>query len=211
VGASVSLFSDARFRGYSLSEGRPVGIVDFAWDDASGFYAGASGTAVLRPKLSPAPLGLELDGGWAKRLASGTTVDVGIRHSSYSRYSSGERGTSYTEIYAGFARGALSSRIFLSPDYFGRGIWTAYAELEGNVSLAPKWHADAHVGLLRPFRSAVPGRGYRSDVDWHVGLTRELGRLSLHVAWSDGAPGGDYYRDRLHSRSALVLGASMAL
>ena len=41
--------------------------------------------------------------------------------------------------------------------------------------------------------------------------SRELGRLSLHAAWSDGAPGNDYYNGHAHSRSALVVGASWVL
>src|SRR4051794_29766688 len=48
VGATASIFSDYRFRGYSLSERRPVGIFDFAYDDASGLYADASISGVLR-------------------------------------------------------------------------------------------------------------------------------------------------------------------
>ena len=45
IGATASVFSDAQFRGYSLSAGRPVAILDFAYDDASGFYVDVSGTA----------------------------------------------------------------------------------------------------------------------------------------------------------------------
>jgi len=38
VGASVSVFSDARFRGYSLSSGHPVAVVDISYDHRSGLY-----------------------------------------------------------------------------------------------------------------------------------------------------------------------------
>lgn len=210
VGATVSVYSDLRFRGYSLSEGRPVGILDFVYDDQSGFYAGASATGVLSRGGDPAPLGLQLTGGYAKRLASGTTLDFGITHSSYSHYSSGARGSSYTEIYAGIARGALSSRIYLSPHYFGRGRWSAYAEVNGSVSPARKWSIDGHVGMHVPLRTPLNER-YRAEVDWRIGVSRELGRLSLHAAWSDGTPGYDFYRGRRHSRSALVLGATWIL
>jgi len=206
VGATLSLFSDLRFRGYSLSEGRPVAILDFAYDDPSGLYADAAGTGVLRSG-GPAPLALQVTGGYAKRLKSGTTLDFGITHSTYSSYSSAARGNSYTEIYAGIARGALSSRIFLSPHYFETGRWSAYGEVNASVSPAPRWSLDGHVGVQLPLHAPY-GQTYRPELDWRLGATRDLGRLSLHAAWSAGAPGRDAYRGRHHSRSALVLGAS---
>ena len=210
VGATASLFNDAQFRGYSLSAGRPVAIFDFAYDDPSGFYADAAGTGVLRRGGDPAPLAVQLTGGYAKRLKSRTTLDFGITHSAYSHYSGGSRGTSYTEVYAGIARGALSSRIFLSPHYFASGHWTAYGEVNGSISPARKWSIDGHVGMLVPLRTPG-GEGYRRDVDWRIGVSREIGRVSLHAAWSDGSRGYDYYNQRRHGRSALVVGATWAL
>ena len=210
IGLAASVFSDSRFRGYSLSEGRPVGTFDFAYDDASGFYAALSASGVLRRGGNPAPFALQGDAGYAKRLASGTTVDVGITHTTYSHYSSGERGTSLSEIYAGVARGAVSSRLSMSPHYFERGRWTAYGEVNASVSPARNWSVDGHAGMLVTFR-APSTESYRPDFDWSVGVTRALGRVSLHASWSDGAPGHDFYNKHRHSRSALVLGASLAL
>src|SRR4051794_35583423 len=45
-GAVVSAYTDQRFRGYSLSDGRPVGILDLSYDAPNGIYAGASGSLV---------------------------------------------------------------------------------------------------------------------------------------------------------------------
>ena len=210
LGATVSVFNDLQFRGYSLSDGRPVATLDFAYDDPSGFYAGASATGVLREGGEPAPLGFQLNGGYAKRLKSGTTLDFGIIHSSYSHYSRGDHGESYTEAYAGVSRGGLSSRIYLSPHYFAPGAWSAYGEVNGVVSPTPKWNIEGHVGLHVPLRTP-PADDYRTEVDWRIGVSRQIGRLSLHAAWTDGAPGNDYYRGHEHSRSALVIGASMVL
>lgn len=210
VGTTVSIFSDLRFRGYSLSEGRPVGIFDFAYDGPSGLYAGASAIGVLRSGGDPAPLGIQLTGGYAKRLQSATTLDFGITHSTYSHYSSGEHGSSYTELYAGIARGGLSSRIYLSPHYFETGRWSAYAEVNGSVSPARKWTLDGHVGIRVPLRTPSYER-HRAEWDWRLGVSRELGRLSLHAAWSDGTPGYDFYGGRRHGRSALVFGATWIL
>lgn len=210
IGATASVFSDDRFRGYSLSDGRPVGILDFAYDDPSGFYADASGTGVLKRSGNPAPLSLQLSGGYAKRLQSGTSLDFGITHSTYAHYSSGSQASSYTEIYAGISRGGLSSRIFLSPHYFQPGRWTAYGEVDGNISPARHWSITGHVGMLLPLRTSY-GESTGPDFDWSIGAAREFGRLSLHAAWSDGAPGHDFYDNRRHSRSALVIGGTLGL
>ena len=210
IGATASIFSDAQFRGYSLSAGRPVAILDFAYDDPSGFYGDVAGTGVLRRGGEPAPLGLQLTGGYAKRLKSGTTLDFGITHSAYSHYAGSGRGSAYTELYAGIARGALSSRIYLSPHYFASGHWTAYGEVNASVSPARRWSVNGHVGMLVPLRTPA-GERYRRNVDWRIGVSREIGRVSLHAAWSDGSPGYDVYNQRRHNRSALVVGATWAL
>lgn len=208
VGATASIFSDDQFRGYSLSQGRPVAILDVDYDDPSGLYAGASATGMLRSGGDPAPLGFQVDGGYATRLSSGTSLDFGITHSSYSHYSSG---SSYTEVYAGIVSGGLSSRISLSPHYFETGGWAAYGEVNGVIKAAPKWSLDGHLGVLMPLgRSSLAG-SYRANFDWRIGVTHEIGRLAVHAAWSDGAPGRDYYGEQHHSRSALVVGASLAL
>lgn len=210
IGATASIFSDDRFRGYSLSEGRPVAILDLSFDDPSGVYLGASATGVLRAGGNPGLLGVQADAGYAKRLSSGTTIDFGITHSTYTHYSHDEGGMSYTEVYAGVARGAFSSRIFVSPHYFETGRWTAYGEVNGSFSPARKWSVVAHAGVLVPLKTPSYDP-YRTQLDWSLAVTRELGRLSLRAAWSDGVPGHDSYRDRRHSRSALVLGASWIL
>jgi uncharacterized protein (TIGR02001 family) len=210
VGATVSAFSDLRFRGISLSEGRPVGIFDFAYDSSSGFYADAAASGVLRSGGEPEPLGIQLSAGYARRLKSGTTIDFGMTQSSYTRYSNGQRNRAYTEVYAGLARGDFSSRVFLSPHYSVAGRWTAYGEVNGDFSLATDWSLNTHVGTLMPLRTPT-GQNYRVDFDWSIGVTRTFGPVSLHVAWSDGGPGKDHYGGRVHGRSALVLGASWAL
>lgn len=210
IGATASVFSDARFRGYSLSGGQPVAILDFAYDDPSGFYGDAAVTGVLRKGADPSLLGGQLTAGYARRLKSGTTVDFGVTHSSYLNYSTKQRGSSYTEVYGGIARGAISSRIFLSPHYFGSGNWSAYGEVNARISPARKWSLNGHFGLLLPLRTPN-SEAYGSQVDWRIGVSRQIGRLSLHAAWSDGAPGRDFYYGRYHSRSAVVVGATWAL
>jgi len=215
VGLSASLFSDDRFRGYSLSGERPVAMFDFAYDDPSGFYADSGAMVVFRQGGDLAPLGLQLNGGYARRLSSRMTIDFGVTHSTYSHYSSGGLPKSYTEIYAGITRGVLSSRVFLSPHYFREGRRTAYGEINGNFSPIPKWSLNTHFGMLVPLKNPS-ATTYHTSVDWSVGVSRDLGRLSLHAAWVGHARAPEPFSSRplnasRPSRKALIFGLNVAL
>ena len=210
VGAAFSIFSDARFRGYSLSEGHPVGTLDLSYDDPSGLYLAGSVTTVISSN-GFRPLGLQLGGGYAKRLSSGLTADIGIIHSAYSRYSSHASANSYTEVYAGLSKGILSARIAYSPHYFERGARTLYGELNANTGLARKLRLNGHFGLLAPVDYRGQDSNSRTRYDWRVGLDREVGRLSLHLAATGGGPGREYYNGHHHSRTAIVFGATLPL
>jgi uncharacterized protein (TIGR02001 family) len=183
------------------------------YDDPSGFYVDGSGSLVFHDGLSPAPLGVQLIGGYARRLHSGTTIDFGVTHSSYSHYSNGRDGQSYSEVYAGIAHGILSSRIFLSPHYFTSGRWTAYGEINANFSPAAKWSIDAHLGMLTVLRT--PSRQiYHSNLDWRLGLSRGFGHVSLHAAWVGHGRAPQPFGAALRGsprKNALVVGLTTAL
>ncbi len=211
VGAAVSIFSDSRFRGYSLSAGRPVGIIDLSYDDPDGLYAAVSASVVARSVDEIRPLGIQLNGGYARRLGSGITVDLGVVQSNYSRYSSASTSNSYTEVYAGISHGFLSSRIAFSPHYFENGARTLYGEIDANLSPARKLQLTGHVGVLVPIQYRDESENSETQYDWRLGLAREVGRASLHVIAAGGGPDRDYYRGHSHSRNALILGLSWTL
>ena len=209
MGAVLSVFSDARFRGVSVSDGDPVGILDLSYDDPSGAYAAASGTLVASSH-GIEPLSLQLNAGFASQLGAGLSADVGIVQSEYSRYSTTIHGSSYTEVYAGLTRKSLTARVHLSPHYFEAGTWTLYGELNHGLALSRKLSLNSHAGVLIPLHSTNPGET-RSQVDWRVGLDRQVGRLALHAAFT-GARGVRHYEEqRAHSGAALVFGASLVL
>jgi uncharacterized protein (TIGR02001 family) len=212
IGASVSIFSDDRFRGYSLSGGRPVGVFDLSYDAPNGVYAALSGSAVATRDEGLQPLGLQLNGGYAKRLSSGLTVDVGVVHSNYSRYSNRIARPSYTELYAGLAGKILSSRISLSPDYLKPDAWTVYGEVDANVPAGKKLRVTGHVGLLTPLdRSGYSGDTLRPELDWRLGLARDLGPVTLSVAWTGISRNRDLDQERSYGRHALIFGITYAL
>ena len=210
VGTSVSIFSDDRFRGYSLSGGRPVAILDLSYDAPDGLYGALSGSVVATRDDRLQPLGLQLNGGYAKRLPSGLTVDLGVVHSDYSRYTSRGPGKTYTEVYAGLAGKVLSSRISVSPDYLKPGAWTLYGEANANVPAGKKLRVIAHVGMLVPLEK-LDDESYRPDFDWRLGIARDFGSVTVNVAWTGRVRGHDIYQERTYGRGALILGVTYAL
>lgn len=207
--AAVSLLNDLRLRGYSLSDGRPVGILDLSYDARSGLYGAVSGSIVASRGEGLKPLGLIVNGGYATQVSSRISIDVGLTHSSYSRYSDRAASLSYTEVYAGISGKLLSARLNLSPDYVKGG--SAYGEINGNWPLGNKLSLTAHAGLLVPFHRVHSAYRYSSDVDWRLGVARLIGPVSLQAAWCAVRAGRGGYRDRRHKRDALILGLTYSL
>jgi uncharacterized protein (TIGR02001 family) len=153
------------------------------------------------------PLSLQLNAGYAKALPSGTVLDFGVTHSTYSRYSS-RASTDYTEIYAGVSRKALSARVSYAPHYFVDGYQTLYGELDANFSPMSKLNLNVHVGMLVPLDYPRSFEKPRTQHDWRIGVARQVGRVSLHAFLTGGGPGRDYYRGHYRDRTSLVLGLS---
>ncbi|HKX92930.1 MAG TPA: TorF family putative porin [Sphingomicrobium sp.] len=208
VGAAVSVFTDSRFRGYSLSGGHPVASVDVSYDSRDGFYAAVSGSALVESGDVRA-LAVQLNGGYARRLSRQTAVDFGVVHSEYSRYSSAS-GSSYTEIYAGVTRKYLTGRLYFSPHYFNSDTWTTYGELNADVPISRRLSFSGHAGLLVPLRTRDGGET-RASHDWRIGLNHQFGPVSAHAAWTGGERLRAYGIYGRRSRSALVIGLTTAL
>jgi uncharacterized protein (TIGR02001 family) len=154
-------------------------------------------------------LGLVLDAGYAKRLNSGLTIDAGVSHSVYSKYSDRGAARSYTEGYVGLSGKWLTGRFYASPDYLKGG--TLYGELIATVPIADNLRVTGHGGLLIPLGSSQGAYSYRREFDWRIGVTRQFGPLSLQAAWTGVRPAQNLYRYGYHSHNALVLGLTYAL
>jgi uncharacterized protein (TIGR02001 family) len=208
TGAAATIVSDNRFRGYSLSNGRPAAILDLSYDHPSGLYGTVSASLVATRHDGLEPLGLLLNAGYAKRLDTALTIDAGVTHSSYSKYSNRAAERSYTEIYAGLSGKFLTGRIYVSPDYLEHG--SLYGELNGSLPLASKLRLSGHAGLLVPFRQSSYDESYGRDVDWRIGIARQSGPLLLQAAWTSVRPGHDPYRYGYHHRDAFVVSMAYA-
>jgi uncharacterized protein (TIGR02001 family) len=207
----VSVFSDDRFRGYSLSYNRPVAIADLSYDAPDGLYAALTGSAVATRHDGVQPLGLQLNGGYAKKLSANVSLDFGMTHSEYSRYSSSGPAKSYTEAYAGLSGKFLSGRVYLSPDYVRSGDWSLYGELDGHIPAEGKWRLTAHAGLLVPFRTRVGYESYHPEFDWRVGVARDFGPVTASVSATGTRRREETYPYRMRPTRALVFGLTYAL
>lgn len=207
VVGSISVESDVRFRGYSMSNGDPAATIDLGYEHRSGLYLNGAATAGV-VHSDPVLLGYQLNAGYSTWVSPTVSIDAGVVRNAYTRHARGIRDTHYTEFYLGMATRGISSRIYYSPDYFRPDKHTLYGELEGTLNLAPKWRLNGHVGLLTYLNDA-PRNARREHYDWRVTLGRSLGKLDLRASLSSAGPGNDYYYGRRHSATALTFGASL--
>jgi len=173
----ASAYTDQRFRGYSLSDGRPVGILDLSYDARNGIYAAVSGSIVATRHEGLKGLGLSLNGGYATRLRPDLTLDLGIIHSRYSHYSGMAFGRSYSELYAGLAGKLVGTRFSISPNYIGPARWTLHGEINGHLDVTHELRLDASLGALVPLGNGVYQGGARAQWDARPGCaSRRLHR-----------------------------------
>lgn len=210
IGAVASVFSDDRLRGYSVSDGHPVGILDLSFDSTTGIYGAASGTAVASSSGGVRPLAFQLNAGYAKRFSADLTAEFGIIHSHYLHHYGYEPIRSYTEVYAGLSGELLSSRIYYSPHYFEGDGATIYGEANAASGGYSGFRIVGHAGLLVPLSRGDGGANSPSQFDWSLGVSRTLGRIGLHAAWTGHSRAHFSYRS-YRASNALVLGASYIL
>ncbi len=211
VGASVSVLNDDFFRGRSLSQGRPIFTADLSYDDLSGFYVGGSVTGTAARDAGTKLLGFGGYAGYAHRTGSGITLDAGITNTRYTRWYSGGKATDYTEFYAGIVTNHLSSHIRYSPDYLETGEASLYTDLDGVLRPADRWRLNGHIGLLVQASGPDLPHKPRTRFDWRIGVSREIGHLNLQLGWAGATPGKNYYADKPHNRSSLLIGATFVL
>ncbi len=191
--------SDDRYRGESASGHRPVATATISYDDPNGFYLGASFTAVAA-RDGIEPLRSVQYAGYARRLKSGVTLDIGLTHRISSHYATGEYAKQFTEAYVGIVGRRVSSHLFFSPDYDGYGGDAVYGEVEGLLLDRDDWSVSAHAGaLLAPRR--YPAQSRKVELDGRLGITRRFGRTALSLNWIGATPDYDSSRWR---RSAVV-------
>lgn len=96
VTGNVSIVSDYRFRGVSLSDGDPAIQGGLTIGHKSGFYVGTWASS-LEDTAAFGEMEMDLFAGWKGEVTSNLTVDVGL---TYYAYPSGDGEVEYFEPYA---------------------------------------------------------------------------------------------------------------
>ena len=195
----VSIVSDYRYRGMSLSRGQAVPQAHVGVDAGNGWYGGAfvSGVKFADERAGRAEL-LAYAGYAARRNVSATGWDAGVKGVIFP----GAPSYNYLEAYAGMTAENLSGRLYVSPDYFGGGIRTLYAEIDGRYPFAQSLRLVGHLGLLRVFSASADYDSYPRDrADLSLGAEFDARDWTLRVIWSAARP------DRGAPASAVRRGA----
>ena len=188
LSGGIAVTSDYRFRGISLSNEKVAVQPTLTVSHESGLYAGVWGSTLPD---SPAYGKFELDiyGGFATEIASGTTVDIGV---TYYTYPGSEDGGAPTDYFEGI--GKLSHDI-------------GPVSITGMVAYAPKQNSlgdDDNIYLNLGAGFGIPdspvtltaGIGYTDGslglvaadgnyVDWGIGASVPAGPLTFSVQYID--------------------------
>jgi len=199
VSGSVTLVSDYRFRGVSLSNGQPAAQLGLAWERGDGWYAGvfASGTRLYG---RPGTQWLSYLG-YARRLRGGLSWEAGAEYAAFSRYPR----DNYPEIYLGLASDRLSARVYYASRYFSGNAAAFYTELNGTHPLDDRVRLQGHIGWLqRSGRRADAECGAeRRRVDARAGVGVRLGAgFDLQLARVASTGGDGCYSGYPASRDA---------
>jgi uncharacterized protein (TIGR02001 family) len=208
LGASVSVQSDYRYRGRSLSEVRPTVGLNVSYDHGSGAYAGASLIAVDAAEQGLRTMGYASYVGYVRRPPKGPAWDVGATHSKINYYEVRERSVRYTEYYTGLLTDHASVRVYYSPSYFGQGGKTVYLDLGGAFRPAPDWRVFGHLGVLRALDQRTFQGSSRERYDVSAGVATKLKDVELTVSVTSTSPRTDNPSARKLERNAVVLGAT---
>ncbi len=205
----MSLDSDYRFRGPSLSDRRPALSLNLSYDHASGAYAGASAIVTDARYGGVEALGFMEYAGFVKRLDDDVALDLGLSNANLKRYNADRQSDlNYTEVYAGLVGKSLNLHGYFSPNYVRSGIQTVYLDLGGVVHPWDKWRLFAHVGMFAPVNDPAKALGIRTRYDFRAGVAREFNNLELHLLWTTYGPQTIRPGVAPPSRSGVTMGAT---
>jgi len=207
VGATLSLQTDARDRGLSYSGNRPSAQLGLAGDFDAGWYAGMSlGEARFADRSGP---WLRVYGGRVMSLVPGLNGEFGLLAHRFDRI----RRYDFVEAYAGLLGERWNLRVYASPDYYGIGQRSVYAEVNGRWPLGAEASSPAlvgHVGALRGWGGdAVPAytephgptrTDLRAGLSWPWGGSGEW-----QLLWTSASRGGPFTWTDASRRQAVSL------
>lgn len=192
VAGSLSVTSDDRYRGVSISDEGPAVTAGLSYDapvgGGAGAYGGASAIVGHLPSQGVALLGHSEYAGFAVRGAGETSWDVGVSNTVYAYAYYGHVQTEYApELYAGFKSKIFRYYLHYSPRYFHDGAGALYAEVDAAGRAVGRWRLFAHVGVLTPLGQPGP-YSLREQYDLRAGIATAFGPTQLSLAWTTRRP-----------------------
>ncbi len=205
VSGSLTVVSDYRFRGVSLSHNKPAAQIGAVYDDAQDWYAGGFASTVQFDGSSR-ELQTIAFGGYVWRFASGLSSEVGAEYSAFT----GPGSYSYPEVYWGIAYENLSGRLYYAPRYFAHGSEAIYGEINGAQPLLDRVRLLAHAGVLRnSSENTYTGRAVHHVFDARIGVGVDFDQFSVQLNWVWRSPQNTVYPvTGTGSRNGAVLSLS---
>lgn len=229
--AAATVESQYRLRGVSLTDNEPDVRLSLSDDFASGAYAGASiiGGETVRDGVQA--LGYVAYAGFAKQMANGLGWDVGATNSDIVLYLPVQRGIGsaqntpgapgynpnatqagthrytidYSELYAGVSLPDLSARLYVSPDYLGQNLRTAYLDVTASIRPVSQLRLYAHLGGLTPLGGSAGPNSDRQRGDLGAGAAWEFRRSEVQLGWTATTPQLEYPVGYRQARDALIV------
>jgi uncharacterized protein (TIGR02001 family) len=204
TGASVTLVSDYRFRGVSLSGKRPALQTNLEQDFDNGWYAGLFASSARIDEDGSGSAQVESHAGYSRRLHSGWSWDGGASLSVFPHDAS----YNYGEIFTGLATENFSGKLYFSPNYFGRNVRTLYAELNDSYSLRKHVRLFGHLGFLCPLAGAGTTASSKGRTDVQLGVRYTHTEWSVQASWIGSSGQYPKYPYAGRNRNATVLSVS---
>lgn len=206
AGGSIAFLSDYRYRGVSLSDERPTLRVGLSYDDASGWFGGASLAGVSLGPYARGQVQVLGYAGYAGRLSERIGWEAGVTGVHFGADSYDD----YGEVFTGLNGDRWSMRLHYSPDYFGSGVRTLYGEFNIGLPLSQLIRVTAHAGALQRV-GGIRAQGNDLNLDASLGLAIARDAWEVRLEWIGGERGAIY--PTVYGRGssgALVLTAAIS-
>lgn len=172
VAGSVGVVSDYRYRGASLSDGRPALQLSIDGDFGSGTYAGLMLSSVHLHGRSGVHW---LPYAGIARERGGLRWEAGVQYHGFST-----RGLDFVQWFAGVGGERVQARLHYAPHYFGEAsAW--YVEVDAHQPLSAHWRLLGHAGALHVPDRDPDEQSLRPDV--RMGVAAAWRAVDIQLAW----------------------------
>lgn len=187
LSGGIAVVSDYRFRGISLSNEKVAVQPTLTVSHESGLYAGVWGSSLPDSPLY-GKFELDLYGGYAMEIASGTSIDVGVTYYTYPGNRDWAGPADYAEVIGKLSHDigpvSASGTVAYAPDQKSLGDDSLYLNL-GLSSGIPNTPITLSAGVGYADGSLALTAPDGNYLDWSVGASYVVGPATLSVQYVD--------------------------